>query len=463
MENSEVKEKKKNGKNKMLIVLLMLIMFLIIVLGMIIFVNVYSTKKYQNIEKSMELNVENYITLKKYILDTKDKSIITLKEMKKYHLVSENKCDGYVVMSYSKDDNDFIKNAYIKCGKYKTKGYKEKKAKKNVINLKLDLDSDEKLKKLDLYYDEKDKHVVTSSQKTSYSGRYDCKYLGQYDCKTSKCKYIKRTENVDIYGDLYSDSGYNMVLLYDDEYILYNYETKEIYKTGIKEIENGKINLIGLSKDGKIFDKGFIGLIVNNEYYSMNYKKLVKIENSIGISYVGNDDYGEYGKYMEIYTNKEKTEGYILNILTKEKKSLYLTDEKYNESNFTDDKILAKYDATDLSPVNSNTEYKGSINIIIYANNYMQMHFGNGAVDFGYTRGKYTINNNNFTYSRMYQLESDEWRNLKVSNNFGLSENEVFDINSNNTLSSSSFIDAYGSVYKPTLKQIYSVSNFQLK
>lgn len=441
MENSEVKEKKKNSKNKMLIVLLMLIIFLVIVLGMIIFVNVYSTKKYQNIEKSMELNVENYITLKKYILDTKDKSIITLKEMKKYHLVSENKCDGYVVMSYSKDDNDFIKNAYIKCGKYKTKGYKEKKAKKNVINLKLDLDSDEKLKKLDLYYDEKNKHVVTSSQKTSYSGRYDCKYLGQYDCKTSKCKYIKRTENVDIYGDLYSDSVYNMVLLYDDEYILYNYETKEIYKTTISEDELKNIKLASNIN-------GFFGVLGDNKFYSIKYNKVLTIEGGT-ITTVD-------AKYENLeVSDKNNNPKYVINVNTEKKLSAYVTESEFNSENYSESNIEKKYKSNYV--VRNDNGYKsGGINIILYKGGYMSLSSGNGFSVMEETAGTYEIKDNKLIYKRLYDHfnGNDTPKRLKTIDSYDMSYTEEFDINKNELSSNDyTYEDGDGITYKVILKE----------
>lgn len=421
MENSEVKEKKKNSKNKMLIVLLMLIIFLVIVLGMIIFVNVYSIKKYQNIEKSMELNVENYITLKKYILDTKDKSIITLKEMKKYHLVSENKCDGYVVMSYSKDDNDFIKKAYIKCGNYETEGYNDKDSKKSVI----------KQKKLDFYYDEKNKHMVTNSQ--------DTKYLGQYSCKTLDCKYIKRAEKKDIYGELYSDKENNIVLLYDGEYILYNYKTKKLYKTTISEDELKNIKLASNIN-------GFFGVLGDNKFYSIKYNKVLTIEDGT-ITAVD-------AKYENLeVSDKNNNPIYVINVDTEKKSSAYVIESDLNSQNYSVSNIEKKY-KSDYVIRNDNRYISGSIRIILYKGGYMSLSSGNGFSVIEETAGTYEIKDNKLIYKRLYDNfnENNEPRKLKTINSYDINYTVEFNINKNE-LSSNDYSFDDGNTYKVLLKR----------
>ena len=317
-------------------------------------------------------------------------------------------------------------------------------------------------KTLKFYSKEHDKYKYITDESS------DSVYLGSYKC-TYDCHYVEKENKYSTvdFNMLEGAYKYNTVLLYDGEYILYNYKTKKASKTGIVENYEDEIHLLDSYKNNKTYDKGLLGLIVNNNrYYSMNYKKLIKIDDATFINYIEElENYGNYGKYILVYTDENYSDGYILDILTNKKSSLYLTDEKYDESNFTDDKILAKYETDKLEPVNvpENYVYDGSMYIIIYKNNYMQMYFGGGGVLTEYTRGKYIISNNKFTYSRMYQLDSDEWNNLKVSNNFGLSENEIFDINPDNTLSSSFFSEGSDLIFKSTLKQTYSVSNFQLK
>lgn len=421
MENNEVKEKKKNSKNKMLIVLLMLIMFLIIVLGMIIFVNVYSTKKYQNIEKSMELNVENYITLKKYILDTKDKSIITLKDMQKNRLVKENNCAGYVVVIY--ENNIINSKSYIKCGNYETEGYNDKDSKKSVI----------KQKKLDFYYDEKNKHMVTNSQ--------DTKYLGQYSCKTLDCKYIKRAEKKDIYGELYSDKENNIVLLYDGEYILYNYKTKKLYKTTISEDELKNIKLASNIN-------GFFGVLGDNKFYSIKYNKVLTIEDGT-ITTVD-------AKYENLeVSDKNNNPKYVINVNTEKKSSAYVTESDLNSQNYSASNIEKKYKSNYV--VRNDNGYKsGGINIILYKGGYMSLSSGNGFSVMEETAGTYEIKDNKLIYKRLYDKfnEDNEPRKLKTINSYDINYTEEFDINKNELSSNDyTYEDGDGITYKVILKE----------
>lgn len=419
MENSEVKEKKKNGKNKMLIVLLILIVLFIITFGVIIFVNIYSTKKYQNIEKNMELNTENYITLKKYNLDTKEESIITLKDMKKNKLVTENNCDGYVVVSYQ--NNIINSKAYIKCGKYKTEGYNEKNSKKSVI----------KQKNLDLYYDEKNKHVITSSQNTTY--------LGQYSCKTSDCKYIKRTKNIDIYGDLYSDTENNIVLLYDGEYILYNYKTKKLYKTTISEDELKNIELASSIN-------GFFGVLGDNKFYSTKYNKVLTIDDGT-ITAVD-------AKYENLeVSDKNNNPIYVINVDTEKKSSAYVAESDLNTQNYSVSNIEKKY-KSDYIIRNDNGYKAGSISIILYKGGYMSLSSGNGFSVMEETAGTYEIKDNKLIYKRLYDNfnENNEPRKLKTINSYDINYTVEFNINKNE-LSSNDYSFGDGNTYKVLLKR----------
>lgn len=315
--------------------------------------------------------------------------------------------------------------------------------------------------------EEKEEKVLKFYEKDNNENKYltddnnDTIYLGSYKC-TYDCHYVEKENKYSTvdFNILEGAYKYNTVLLYDGEYILYNYKTKKASKTGIVENYEDEIHLLDSYKNNKTYDKGLLGLIVNNNrYYSMNYKKLIKIDDATFINYIEElENYGNYGKYILVYTDENYSDGYILNILTNKKSSLYLTDEKYDESNFTDDKILAKYKgniSADESAVNNSSE----IEIIIYANNYMEISVGYGGALKEHTRGKYSINNNKFIYNRMYE-EKQQWSNLKISNNYGLLRTETFNINSDNTLSSQSL--KYDNI-KPTLKQTYSVPNFQLK
>ena len=308
---------------------------------------------------------------------------------------------------------------------------------------------------LKFYVKEHDKYKYITDESS------DSIYLGSYKC-TYDCHYVEKENKYSTvdFNILEGAYKYNTVLLYDGEYILYNYKTKKASKTGIVENYEDEIHLLDSYKNNKTYDKGLLGLIVNNNrYYSMNYKKLIKIDDATFINYIEElENYGNYGKYILVYTDENYSDGYILDILTNKKSSLYLTDEKYDESNFTDDKILAKYEgniSVDESAVNNSSE----IEIIIYANNYMEISVGYGGALKEHTRGKYSINNNKFIYNRMYE-DRQQWSNLKISNNYGLLRTETFKINLDNTLSSQSL--KYDNI-KPTLKQTYSVPNFQLK
>ncbi len=95
-----------------------IIMFLLVV-GVTIIGIIYKneTKEYKKFETELLEKAENYLIGN----DLNKVSISELKEQNiiETSIVNEKECEGYIL----KKDEEY--KAYVKCGKYKTKGYEE--------------------------------------------------------------------------------------------------------------------------------------------------------------------------------------------------------------------------------------------------------------------------------------------------------------------------------------------------
>lgn len=116
-------------------VILIASIILLIVLIIVIFniVKNSSTKKYKDFEDEIKIEAENYYQIKNMSLEEGEEKKITLSELKKQNLISndlKDKCDGYAIVSSDRDiytdEYNIVYSAYIKCGsRYSTLNYSE--------------------------------------------------------------------------------------------------------------------------------------------------------------------------------------------------------------------------------------------------------------------------------------------------------------------------------------------------
>lgn len=116
-------------------VILIISIILVIVLVVVVFniVKNSTINKYKDFEEEIKIEAENYFAIKNMELEDGEEIRISLSDLKKQKLISndlQNKCDGYAIVSSDRDiytdEYDIVYNAYIKCGRiYSTPNYSE--------------------------------------------------------------------------------------------------------------------------------------------------------------------------------------------------------------------------------------------------------------------------------------------------------------------------------------------------
>lgn len=451
---AKVGKDNKNSKKILIIVGIILFIFIIgfIVLASII-INKKNTEKiqtYENFEERIEGAAESYLLLKKYDSEEESEFNILLGELKKENLINDellNKCDGYVLVHSKKDvDDEYEYDAYISCKDYKTKGYKEKYSKKQIINLNNTHNSS---KIYLILRDVKGSKLLLSTYSENDILETDNK-LGEYSCSTKNCYAV----SMDYYGKKrVGDDIYGYAVIYDNEYVLYDYKNNIKYNTGMDlETINDDIKLVSIW--GNI--QKLYGIILNDKkYYSVEDKKvMVSIKNG------KLDQYGLDEGYLTII-NSDKSEE-LINIKTGEKSSAYLTNEAYDSSYYTKDKIIAKFSVDNISPNTNKGDTSGSIYVTLYKDGYMELSTGWGGVNWENSRGKYSVDNNKLVYKRMYKgYDESGWKKMV---RFEHSAEAIFNIN-NNTLNVQNFeiINFYDekNMFNATLNKTYSIPDFK--
>lgn len=275
-----VKENSKSNK-KIYIIIIVILCIVIFILGLSKIIGM-------KIENDIEQSIPKYIKKLNggtYKLDNTKKSIISTETLSNYEVINDRYRNiGYVVVT---PKNGKIKyKAYIKYCIYKTRGYNSKT--KEVIN------------SIHTLYIFKSNDKITSSIYNDLENE-NSQLIYKYNCKSELCEL-----------DTSLLDGYdinNYIFIYDNEFVAYNYETKKIYKTGIKrkfvtlEIDNNK-NLVG------IYDT------ISN-FYSIKYKKLIKIKKNEKII-----DYDDYYENM-IVKNVNSDEKTVINIKTGKRSNDY--------------------------------------------------------------------------------------------------------------------------------------------
>lgn len=101
---------------------------IIIVIALTIFGFWYKslTKEYKEFEKTLVEKTKEYC-LDKVLLNNNNMKI-TLDELKEEKVlenlkIKDTECEGYIEIQYTKENYKY--SPFIKCGNYKTKGYKE--------------------------------------------------------------------------------------------------------------------------------------------------------------------------------------------------------------------------------------------------------------------------------------------------------------------------------------------------
>lgn len=116
-------------------VILVIGIVFVIIIGIITF-NVAKDKKikkYKEFEEEIKIEAKNYFEIKNMDIDDGEEIKISLDELKKQKLISnelQNKCKGYAIIVSDRDiyndEYEIQYNAYIKCGnKYQTANYSE--------------------------------------------------------------------------------------------------------------------------------------------------------------------------------------------------------------------------------------------------------------------------------------------------------------------------------------------------
>ncbi len=119
-------------RGKILIIISIILIIILIVVGANVIKKV-TINKYKNFEEEIRIEAENYFVIKDFKLDNGEEIKVTLSELKKQNLISndlKNKCDGYAIISSERDiytnTYDINYRAYIKCGHiYSTPNYSE--------------------------------------------------------------------------------------------------------------------------------------------------------------------------------------------------------------------------------------------------------------------------------------------------------------------------------------------------
>ena len=120
--------KKKKKKKMHYISVIWGIIMLLLVLGLTIIAIIYKkeTKEYKAFESALEEKTREYIeTNGLYPNDNVTYSVEELLEKKvvETNIVKDKKCEGYVEIE--NNNQSFTYQAYVKCGTYKTLGYKK--------------------------------------------------------------------------------------------------------------------------------------------------------------------------------------------------------------------------------------------------------------------------------------------------------------------------------------------------
>ncbi len=118
------------GKILVIVSIILIIVFVIIGFNVIKKVTI---NKYKNFEEEIKIEAENYFEIKNLKLENGEEIKITLSELKKQNLISnelQGKCDGYAIISSERDiytnKYSIYYRPYIKCGKiYSTPNYSE--------------------------------------------------------------------------------------------------------------------------------------------------------------------------------------------------------------------------------------------------------------------------------------------------------------------------------------------------
>lgn len=197
---------------------------------------------------------------------------------------------------------------------------------------------------------------------------------GIYMCSSKECEYIL------------SDDDENL-LIFDEEYIIYNYKTRKKIKTGIKiktNVDNGEETNVVFYKNKAI---GFtIGNSKKTSYYSLKDKKILyEVEGNIEIyNYTTNTSYEKYiknGYFVNSYGIKNEDNYYckssLININTGKKiknteiNGMYYYDEKINHNaviNYCDDETRNLINNNEFI-FEKNYNYLKKYNDVIYAFN----------------------------------------------------------------------------------------------
>lgn len=103
-----------------------ILFFIVIALTAFGFFYKKQTKVYKDFENLLAEKTEEYVT--ELALLEEDKFRITLEELKENNkidtiIVNDKICEGYIEINYKKEKYTYT--PFIKCGNYKTKGFKE--------------------------------------------------------------------------------------------------------------------------------------------------------------------------------------------------------------------------------------------------------------------------------------------------------------------------------------------------
>lgn len=120
------------SKVKTLIYVWSVVLVLIIMLIVVSSVNNNFLNKYYNIEKEMNNSALDYVKTQEIYPTSGNSFKLSLDVMKEFNyinpdFVSDSTCDGYSLIYYNSENDDYDVESYISCEKYTTKGYSENK------------------------------------------------------------------------------------------------------------------------------------------------------------------------------------------------------------------------------------------------------------------------------------------------------------------------------------------------
>ena len=238
---------------------------------------------------------------------------------------------------------------------------------------------------------------------------------GIYICKSKKCE-----------SEISDDDKH--LLIFDNEYIVYNYKTKEKIKTGIKTKRNMSK---GEEVNSVFIDDKVIGFTIghNNKtsYYSLKDKKvLYEVEGNIEIyNYTTNTSYEKYIKddyFVNSYGNKNEDNYYCKSSLINIKNGKKINNTEINGIYYYDEEL--NYNAL-IDYCNNNSKNLIENNKLVFDKNYTYLKKYNDRIY------AFNINDN---YYMEYNLKTKEKIKREIYNKIlDIYENYIL-INKNNNI-----------------------------